>query len=185
MSSIFEDERIRLTVVRDDDLPQFAEWLSDFGLQRLVNPGMSVPHTVDDLLNPDGWFQADMKNEKSQIFAVRTHVDDTFVGISAISNLDMFAHHAEVGINLANPDYRGKGYGGEVMLLTMRYGFEQFNLNRIYLKVMSFNTRAIRLYEKLGFIHEAREREVFFHDGEYFDQIIMGILRTEWEEQHG
>lgn len=185
MSSIFEGARIRLTTVHDDDLPQLAEWLSDFGLQRLVNPGMSFPHTADDLLNPDGWFQADLKNEKSQLFAVRTLADDTFVGISAISNMDMFAHHAEVGINLANPDYRGKGYGGEVMLLTMRYGFDQFNLNRIYLKVMSFNTRAIRLYEKLGFVHEAQEREMFFHDGKYFDQIIMGILRTEWEEQYG
>lgn len=185
MSSLFIGERIRLTAIDNDDLPQLAEWLSDFGLQRLVNPGMSFPHNVDDLLNPDGWFQSDLTNEKSQIFAVRTLTDNTFIGTSAIVNLNMFAHHAEVGINLANPDYRGKGYGSEVMLLTMRYGFEQFNLNRMHLRVMGFNTRAIRLYEKLGFVHEAREREVFFHDGKYFDQLIMGMLRTEWEATHG
>jgi RimJ/RimL family protein N-acetyltransferase len=185
MSSLFEGERIRLTPITDDELPQFAEWLSDFGLQRLVNPGMSFPHNVDDLLNPEGWFQADLKNEKSRIFAVRTIADDVFIGTCAIVNLNMFAHHAEIGINLAHPDYRSKGYGGEIMLLTMRLGFEQFNLNRITLKVMGFNTRAIRLYEKLGFEHEVREREVFFHDGAYFDQLHMSILRTEWEATHG
>jgi len=181
MSALFMSERIRLTSITNDDLPQFAKWLSDFGLQRLVNPGMSMPHDVDDFLNPDGWFQSDLKNEKSRTFAVRTLSDDVFIGVSAMVNLNMFTHSAELGINLAHPDYRGKGYGGEVMRLTMRYGFEQFNLNRIYLRVMGFNTRAIRLYEKLGFAHETREREVFFHDGQYFDNLQMGILRAEWE----
>jgi RimJ/RimL family protein N-acetyltransferase len=70
------------------------------------------------------------------------------------------------------------------MRLTMRYGFEQFNLNRIHLQVMGFNTRAIHLYEKLGFQHEVREREVYAHDGQYFDKVSMGILRSEWEAQH-
>lgn len=185
MSSSFTGKRVRLTKIHNDDLPELAKWLSDFGLQRLVNPGMSFPHAVDDFLDLEGWFQSDLNNEKSQIFAVRTLEDSAFIGTSAIVNLNMFAHHAEIGINLAHPAYRGKGYGREVMRLTMRYGFEQFNLNRIYLRVMSFNTRAIRLYEKLGFVEEAREREVFFHDGHYFDQLIMRLLRGEWEAING
>ena len=182
MSLIFEGDRIRLTIISNDDLPQFATWLSDFGLQRLVNPGMSLPYTTEDLLDPNGWFQADLKNEKSRMFAVRTKPDDIFIGFAGLVELNMFTHCAEIGINLAHPDYRGKGYGGEVMHLVMRYGFEQFNLNRINLRVMGYNARAIRLYERLGFKHEVREREMLFHDGHYFDQLWMGILRTEWEE---
>lgn len=185
MSSTFTSERIHLTKIIDDDLPQLSTWLSDLGLQRLLNPGMSFPHKVEDLLNPDGWFQDDLKNEKSRLFAIRDNADETFIGISALVGLNMFTHCAEIGINLAHPDYRGKGYGREVMLLTMRYGFAQFNLNRINLRVMGYNTRAIRLYEKLGFKHEAREREALFHDGKYFDELLMGILRTEWQALHG
>lgn len=185
MSSIFESERIRLSSISNNDLPQLATWLSDFGLQRLVNPGMSIPFNVDDLLNPEGWFQTDLKNEKSRVFAIRTREDSVFIGTCAIVSINTFTHCAEIGINLANPDYRGKGYGGEVMSLLMRYGFEQLNLNRLNLRVMSFNTRAIRLYERLGFQHEVHEREVLFHDGKYFDQILMGILRSEWQENHG
>lgn len=185
MTTLFESERIRLTAYRDEDLPQLAEWLSDFSLQRLVNPGMSVPFDADDLLNPDGWFQADLKNEKSRSFAVRTLTDNHFIGSCALVNLNMFAHSAEIGINIANPEYRGQGYGREIMLLTMRYGFQQFNLNRIYLKVMSFNERAVRLYENLGFQHEVRERETLLHDGNYYDSLYMGMLRPEWEARYG
>ena len=185
MIATFVSERIHLTEIMDDDLPQLSVWLSDFGLQRLLNPGMSFPHKVEDLLNPDGWFQDDLKNEKSRLFAIRDNTDDTFIGISAIAGLNMFTHCAEIGINLAHPAYRGKGYGREVMVLTMRYGFAQFNLNRINLRVMGYNTRAIRLYEKLGFKHEARGREALFHDGKYFDEVLMGILRSEWQALHG
>lgn len=181
MSSIFESERIRLSAIHNDNIPQYAEWLSDFSLQRLVNPFMSNPSDADDLLDPNSWFQRDLTSEKSQLFAVHIREDDAFIGICALANLNMFAHHAEIGITLANPESQGKGYGREVMLLLMRYGFEQMNLNRIMLKVMGFNTRAIRLYEKLGFKYEVHERELFFHDGNYFDGYIMGILRTEWE----
>lgn len=184
MSPILKSDRIRLTSITNDDLPQFATWLSDFGLQRLVNPGMSMPHDADDYLKPDSWFQADLKNEKSRLFAIRTLKDDVFIGTCALINLNMFAHCAEIGINLAHPEYRSKGYGGEIMQLLMRYGFEQFNLNRINLGVMGFNTRALRLYERLGFKREVVEREIFFHDGTYFDGLLMGILRTEWEENH-
>jgi RimJ/RimL family protein N-acetyltransferase len=108
MSAIFQSERIRLTPITDDDLPQFAEWFSDFGLQRLMHPGMSFPNDVDDLLNPNGWFQADLKSEKSSVFAIRTKADNLFIGMSVLVGLNMFAHHAEIGINLAHPDYRGK-----------------------------------------------------------------------------
>lgn len=183
--SIFESERLGFTPFSDEDIVEFAAWVSDFGLQRLVNPGMSVPHDVDDFLNPESWFQADLKNPNSRLFAIRTKADDTFIGNSAIVGLNHITHCAEIGINLAHPDYQGKGFGGEVMLLTMRFGFEQFNLNKINLRVMSFNSRAIRLYEKLGFQHEARERDYFFHDGNYFDNLAMGILRSEWEALHG
>ncbi|MCA9907771.1 MAG: GNAT family N-acetyltransferase [Anaerolineae bacterium] len=185
MSRIFASERIRLTPITNADIPQFAEWLSDFGLQRLVNPGLSFPTSAADLLDPAGWFQADLKSEKSRMFAARTTDAAVFVGICALVNVNMFAHFAEIGINLANPDFRGRGYGREIMLLMLRYGFEQLNLNRINLRVMGFNTRAIRLYERLGFQHEVREREALFHDGQYFDQLRMGILRSEWQALHG
>ena len=48
MPSILKSDRIRLTAITNDDLPQYATWLSDFGLQRLVNPGMSMHHDADD-----------------------------------------------------------------------------------------------------------------------------------------
>ncbi len=185
MNSKLLGDRIRLTAITDDDLPTIAKWLSDLGLQRLVNPGGVVPVRAEFLLDPNGWFAAERNDKNAYLFGVSAKVDYQFIGVSAINNIDLYAHHAEIGINLGHPDYQGKGYGGDVMLTTMRFGFEQLNLNRIGLNVFSYNTRAIRLYEKLGFVHETREREMLYRDGNYYDNLHMGILRQEWEERYG
>ena len=180
-------ERIRLTPVLDEDVPLLAEWLSDMGLQRLVNPGIVTPFTAQDLLDPESWFMQDRNDKNSYVFAVRTKADDQFIGIGALNQFDTQARHAEFGINLAHPDYQNRGYGGEVTHLILRYGFRELNLNRIWLSVFSYNLRAIRLYKRIGFVHEATEREMLFRDGTYYDLIKMGMLRSEWEtrDDHG
>ena len=67
------------------------------------------------------------------------------------------------------------------MKLLLEYGFNTLNLNRIDLKVNDFNSRAIKCYQKIGFIEEGRMRQSCFRNGKYHDQIIMSVLRSEWK----
>ena len=180
-NELLEGARIRLSALLDDDIPQFARWLSNVELQRLVNPGVIVPVSAQDLLAPESWLSADRKNPNSCLFAIRTKDDDQFIGVAGLADLHSQARYAEYGINIAHPDYQNKGYGGEVTEIMLRYGFMELNLNRIWLSVFSYNTRAIKLYEKVGFVHEGTEREMIFRDGQYYDLIKMGLLRREWE----
>jgi RimJ/RimL family protein N-acetyltransferase len=55
------------------------------------------------------------------------------------------------------------------------------NLNRIALKVYADNPRAIRTYEKAGFVHEGKMRAAVFKRGKFGDVHMMSILRGEWE----
>jgi RimJ/RimL family protein N-acetyltransferase len=55
-------------------------------------------------------------------------------------------------------------------------------LHRIFLRVHADNQRAIRVYEKIGFVHEGRQRQAEFHGGQYHDLLFMSMLRPEWEE---
>ena len=60
-----------------------------------------------------------------------------------------------------------------------------FNTDRIdhlYLDPHVENARAIRAYEKAGFIHEGRARKALNRDGEHKDILFMGILRDEWKQ---
>jgi RimJ/RimL family protein N-acetyltransferase len=56
------------------------------------------------------------------------------------------------------------------------------NLNRIALEVYENNPRAVRSYEKAGFLHEGRKRQAMFKEGKYVDILLMSVLRSEWQE---
>ena len=85
-----------------------------------------------------------------------------------------------MGIFSGDKDYWNQGYGSDAMRLLLKYGFNSLNLNRIYLHVFDTNPRAIRAYEKVGFVHEGRLRQDIFLNGSYVDVLMMSVLRSEW-----
>ena len=87
-------------------------------------------------------------------------------------------------LGIINSEYWGKGYGTEVARLVLRYAFETLDLHRVSLRVAAYNLRARRCYEKCGFRVEGVERESFQVDGEWQDDVLMAILKEEWEQSH-
>ncbi|WP_371660097.1 GNAT family N-acetyltransferase [Streptomyces sp. NBC_00280] len=81
---------------------------------------------------------------------------------------------------LLGPSGRGRGLGTEATRLIVAYGFEQLGLHRIELQAYAHNHRALRVYEKVGFVVEGVRREVQLRDGEWADEVLMAILDHEW-----
>jgi len=57
-----------------------------------------------------------------------------------------------------------RGIGMDATKLTLVYGFETLNLDRIELRVIDDNARARHIYEKMGFVEEGRLRRAAFGD---------------------
>lgn len=111
----------------------------------------------------------------------------TPVGIVAMteSNKSAVHHrHSYISIDILAP-YRGKGYGAEAIGWALGYGFQMANLHRVGIEAFSYNTGAMRLYERLGFVLEGRKREEIWFDGEWHDNVTFGMLESEWREKLG
>jgi len=63
----------------------------------------------------------------------------------------------------------------------LAHAFTRLALHRVALTVFEFNERAIRAYQKCGFVVEGRARQAIFRDGRFWDEIHMSILLEEWE----
>lgn len=83
------------------------------------------------------------------------------------------------------PRGRDRGLGTEAIRLFLGYGFERLGLHRISLDVFSFNPRARRVYDKLGFVTEGVLREEHRWGGEWIDVTIMSMLAHEWDRHRG
>lgn len=75
---------------------------------------------------------------------------------------------------------RGHGVGQAIVLQLVNMVFSQLELNRLAVGVMDFNHPAIRCYEKCGFIHEGRYRDIVKYEGQYYSVVTMSLLRNEW-----
>ena len=96
------------------------------------------------------------------------------------------AHHryTEVGLRILKP-HRGKGYGSEAIKWGLHFAFRYASLHRVDIAAFSWNTGAVRLYERLGFTLEGRKREAAFRDGKFWDLVELGMLEHEWESLYG
>ncbi len=84
------------------------------------------------------------------------------------------AHCGSLGMGVL-PDYRHRGLG-EALLRACIVKAKVKGITRIELAARADNVPAVRLYEKLGFIHEAVKRNGMRFDGVYFDTLQMSLL---------
>lgn len=94
------------------------------------------------------------------------------------------AGSGELGIAIYDPEYLGRGYGRDAIETFLDWTFRILNFRRIKLETLATNERALRCYEACGFRREGLLREDDYTDGQYRDVVVMGLLRSEWEQAH-
>src|SRR5690606_32220306 len=120
------------------------------------------------------------QDDKSFRFSIRTLKDNVLIGSTGLWIQNWSQGDAWLGIFIGEREYWGKGYGTDAMRLIVGYGFRELNLRRITLGLHSYNERALKSYQKVGFILEGRVRGEGLRDGVRYDSLYMGILREEW-----
>ena len=171
-------ERIRLRGIEKSDLSRCVAWLND--PEVIENLTIYAPLSME---NEEIWFEGLSKRPiDEQILAVDVKKDEqwTYIGNCGFHNIDQRIRSAEIGIVIGDKRYWDQGYGTETVLLLLKYGFLTLNLNRIMLEVYETNGRAIRSYQKTGFVLEGRKRQGMYKEGKYFDVLIMSVLREDW-----
>jgi RimJ/RimL family protein N-acetyltransferase len=101
---------------------------------------------------------------------------DVPIGAIRLDRVDLRDRRASLAIGIEDRSRLGLGLGTEAIRLVLRYAFETLKLHRISVRVIDYNTRALRAYQKCGFVVEGRERETAFVDGAWHDDIMMGLL---------
>ena len=176
---LLRGEKVYLHALKRDQMPTFAEWFKDLELLSYLTVGPVFPQTLKD---EENWYDNMVKDKENKTFGIYTIKNDQIIGSVSLMRFDWRNHACEFGIAVGDKAFWGGGYGTDATRVMVRFGFLEMNLNRIELSVYSFNERAIRAYEKVGFTHEVTRREAAFRDGQYHDIHIMSMLREEWSD---
>jgi RimJ/RimL family protein N-acetyltransferase len=172
--------RIRLRAIDRADLPKFVDWLNDPEVRRGL-----MSYLPFSLPEEERWYEEMLKKPQEEHplgIEIQTEEGWTLIGNCGLISIDWRVRQAEFGIFIGAKRYWNQGYGTEAFELMIQHGFHTLNLNRICLRVYENNPRAIRSYEKAGLTVEGRKRQAHYDEGQYYDVILMSILRSEWTE---
>lgn len=178
---MYRGEKIELAAVQREYLPKYVEWLNDAEVAQFLMPGILAPMNLED---ETAWFENRRNAKNSYVFAILTLADNKLIGNCGLHDIDFKNRKAIFGIVIGDKNYWSKGYGTDATRTMLRFAFGELNLNLVELEVYDFNPRAMRAYEKAGFQRAGVHRQGLYRNGKYHDEILMNILREEWEAKN-
>ncbi len=166
--------KICLRALEQDDLPHFVRWINDPETRRFMMMRFPLSMTEEE-----NWWEGFVTRQHDYIFAIEAD-DGAYIGNIGLHGIERENRRALLGIIIGEKAYWGQGYGTDAVKAMLGWAFGYMNLNRVALTVYAYNERAIGCYLKCGFRHEGAMRQARYVDGQYYDELMMGILREEW-----
>ena len=169
-------KKIILRAIEEEDLPLLHRWANDPVTQDIIG-NIHFPSPINF---QKSWFDSLQKDSLNQRLAIEAP-SVGLIGISSIMHLDWRNSHAWHGIVLGDVDIRGKGYGIDTVMTTMRYAFDELHLERLDGSIIEYNTPSYSFYcGKLGWKEEGRRKNYYFRKGKFWDQIVVGITKADY-----
>ncbi|MFW9928093.1 MAG: GNAT family N-acetyltransferase [Candidatus Thorarchaeota archaeon] len=182
MRIIYSGKKIYLRALETNDLEIIMKGWNNWGIRRYLsnlfpNSKLSEENWLKNATLADPW-------KDGRIHFAIENKSHEFIGTCGYFNINIKDRRAELGIAIHSDDNLGKGYGTDALIVLLWVAFHIMNFHSIYLKVIDFNKRAIRAYEKTGFKKAGMYREAIFVEGSYHDLLTMDILRNEYNSRY-
>ncbi|TKI60051.1 GNAT family N-acetyltransferase [Lysinibacillus mangiferihumi] len=161
-----------------DDVEDRYQWCLDKEITKHLNiPDKYPPFSREETQN---WIK--MCIDKTNGYEQKAIVTEQgkHIGWVDLKNIDKSNKHAELGIAIGNKYFLGKGYGLSAMKEMLLWGFNELELNKIWLRVEVDNVNAIKSYKRIGYVEEGILRQDRLRNGEFVDRLRMSILKDEF-----
>jgi len=163
---------IRLRPYKLSDAKYLIDWVKDERLFAMWCANkFSYPLTEKQLITYKDIYEND---EQGWIF---TALDESGVPIGHLlmRMADYKKKSVHFGFIIINQNYRGKGYGKEMIALAVKYAFEILKVKKVTLGVFSNNPAAHNCYKSVGFVDQKFNEDSFPYKEEKWGLYDMQI----------
>ena len=176
----FQDKELLLRPFEPEDIPNLHEYLAH---PQLIGRRY-IPWSFSDIVplskkTVEAIYTKWSEGKKSLVFAIYHKGFPDLLGHSRCDwEWDTYSPSVEVVIS---PPYQRKGYGTKVLNLLIDYLFKYTPAQNINCWIADWNIQGRNFAQSHGFKEVGRMRRVGIRQGEYYDFIVMDILRDEWK----
>ena len=163
---------IRLREFNEDDIPSLVKILNTADVVKFLSSKIPFPYTKADA---QWWVETGSK--AGIVRAIE--VDQQLVGcIGAEPGLFEYKRSAEVGYWIDQAYWR-KGIASQALTEFVPHVFHSTDIVRLFASVFSSNDASKHVLRKCGFELEAVLKKAFYKDGNYYDNHLFSIIKSE------
>jgi len=171
---ILESDIVRLRAVEPEDLELLYSWENEEAIWKQSNT--LVPYSRYTLKR----YIANSHKSLFETGQLRLMIDiasgKRTVGTIDLFDFDHFNMRAGVGILIADPGDRRKGYGSAALECIIRYVFETLRLHQLWCNILEGNEESMNLFMRHGFVRSAEKKEWVRTDGRFVTEYMLQLL---------
>jgi RimJ/RimL family protein N-acetyltransferase len=166
-------KRIGLRPLEDSDAPHIQRWMNQPEVWRNMDyeRPVSLPDVVEDI-----------ERSRTEGVPFTIEADGRPIGRIGLNQLRRRDRIAALYLYIGEPEYWGHGFAHEALDTLLAYAFDRFDLWQVELWTLADNEKAIRVYEKCGFVREGTLRDRSWKEGRWVDRLVMSVNRDEFEK---
>jgi len=168
---------IKLNKFEESDIQRLISWIPDCKfLLQWAGPHYAYPLDEAQLLATLDKTQGDSPSH----YMYKANLGTTTIGHIELLSADYATGTAILGrVLIGDEQYRGKGFGREMIQSAMKIAFAEIGFTLLNLGVFKFNSGAIKLYEGLGF---RPYRTIENMEDENWTLIRMNLSVDDWKK---
>jgi len=175
---VLQGERLLLRSLGESDVSEdYISWLNDPDVTRYLEVGK----TASTQVTVQAYLERFQEGVTDFIFAIIDIETGLHVGNVTLNHIDPTLGTADTGLMIGRKEFWGRGYAAEGWSLIAEYGFEKHGLRKITAGAAAENKASIGSLLKLGFKIEDTLHNGILVDGEFQDNVRMGLFREEFK----
>lgn len=172
-----EKFRVYLRAFEPDDYKETIKWHRDDEIWFMVGgPKYFVSSAYEKK-----WVENAIWAENQIKLGVCLKDNDMLIGFGEITDINWINRSAHCPSMIGSKEHWGKGLGTEARILLLDFAFRERGFNRIWAEILENNVASIKMLEKCGYKREGLLRSSIYKNGKFHNQVIMSILRDEFE----
>lgn len=172
-------KKVGLRAVEREDLRLLRDWRNIVEFRRNFRE-----HKELNMQHQENWYSNTINSSKDYMFIIERLEDHEPLGACGLLYVNWINRAADVSfyIGYKNTYIDNEGYAEDAAGLLISYGFNNLNLNKLWMELYEFDTKKINFFtQKFGFHRDGILRENCFEDGKYHDSYIISLLKKDYQ----
>lgn len=173
---MLEGKYVKLRALEESDLKNLRNWRNSKEIRRAVREFRLL-----NMVSQKKWLETTHSENppKSIMFGIMNK-KNSLIGVCGLTYIDWKNRQAEISCYLILKNWQKTKEAKDVILILLKYGFEELNLHKIWGEVFAIANENKKLLEKMKFVLEGTLRDKLWREGKWWNSYIYSIISSEY-----